>query len=713
MNAFGKMNKRKEKNVEKKNLKHALNNIKNVGIHSIRVKLICVFIILIIPIYILGTQSHYLASKTIEEITHASTIETMQQTNKYISLILKTVEDVSMQILSSSMLQDLFGSNLDRSSYEAMQLKQEANSFVSGLAQNNDFISGISLLVDKKDSITTGYINTYNLDWNAVKEAEWYKNVVSANGKNTWIGSHPEIDATTSATNYIFSSARLYKNIATGKQVGVLIVDVNIKSIEEVLKGVKLGESGELHLITPDGKDISFSDENETNNEETIKYIKNEEFFATIQEDTSQCSWLYADYEGQEHLVIYNKLGNTGFTLVGLIPVSELMEASEQIRGTTFNLVVIAALIALGFGLYLSTSMGNTIGQLVAVAGRAANGDLTTTPKSRRKDELGILTSSVSTMIENMRGLIEQAVSISQKVSNSSTTVAATSEQLSASSQEVTRAIQEISQGATEQASEAEHGVARMEELASRINELSNSANIISTVSMKTMELTKQGLSSIEDLNKKSSETTDITYSILENIQTLEENSHSINKIIKVIDGIADQTNLLALNAAIEAAHAGEMGKGFAVVANEVRKLAEQSMAATREIASIIKSVQEQTKLTVQKAIAAQDIVKSQNQAVDIAVSAFENIAASMDTLADKINEIMNRISEMDDYKNHTITAMQNISAVSQESAASIQEVTASTEEQLSGIEELAAFAQELSETADELSKTIGKFKIN
>lgn len=198
----------------------------------------------------------------------------------------------------------------------------------------------------------------------------------------------------------------------------------------------------------------------------------------------------------------------------------------------------------------------------------------------------------------------------------------------------------------------------------------------------------------------------------MDNIQALEEQSRSISKIIKVIDGIADQTNLLALNAAIEAAHAGEMGKGFAVVASEVRKLAEQSMEATREIASIINSVQEQTKITVEKAVAAQDIVKSQNQAVDIAVSAFEDIAASMDTLADRINDIMIKITEMDDYKNHTITSMQNISAVSQESAASVQEVTASTEEQLSGIEELAAFAQELSEAADELSKTIGKFKI-
>ena len=713
MNIFTKKIKRKERKEGKDTLKQTLNNIKNAGIHSIRIKLISAFIVLIIPIYLLGTQSHHLASSTIENITQASTIETMQQTNKYISLILKTVEDVSIQILSNSTLQELFASNMDNMSYDRMELQQEAASFISSIASNNDFISGISLLVDSKNSISTGSLNAYSLDWNVVQDADWYKNAMSANGKNTWVGSHPEIDATTSATNYIFSSVRLYKNITTGRNVGLLIIDINIKTIEEILKGVKLGTSGELHLVTPDGKDISFSGEDGTSNYETGKYLRNEEFFTTIKEDTSESNWLYADYEGEEHLVVYNKLGNTGFMLVGLIPSAELMEAAEQIRSSTFNLVIIAILIALGLGLFFSTSMGHTIAQLVSAAGRAANGDLTVAPKSRRRDELGILTGSISIMIENTRSLIEQAASISQKVSNSSATVAATSEQLSVSSQEVTRAIQEISQGASEQATEAEQGVVRMDELASKMNELLSSANIISNVSKETMELTKQGLSSVEDLNKKSSETTDITHSILENIQALEEQSLSITKIIKVIDGIADQTNLLALNAAIEAAHAGEMGKGFAVVASEVRKLAEQSMEATREIASIIKSVQEQTKLTVQKAIAAQEVVKSQNQAVDIAVSAFENIAASMNSLADRINEIISKISEMDDYKNRTITAMQNISAVSQESAASVQEVTASTEEQLSAIEELAAFAQELSETADQLSKTIGKFKIN
>jgi len=114
----------------------------------------------------------------------------------------------------------------------------------------------------------------------------------------------------------------------------------------------------------------------------------------------------------------------------------------------------------------------------------------------------------------------------------------------------------------------------------------------------------------------------------------------------------------------------------------------------------------------VKRAQTAEEIVQSQNKAVAATIAAFRQIAESTEALTKRVQYIINGVMEMEDDKNQTVLAMQNISAVSEESAASTQEVTASTEEQLSGIEHLASFAEELNNLADELMQAINRFKV-
>ena len=691
-----------------------LNTMKRLGATSIRLKLVASFLLLIIPIIILGTESHRLASNKIEGITQDSTIQTMDQTQKYLDLLFSQVEAMSMQLFTNTIIQDYYSLRDDQvTSFDSFKLKQDVQTSLSGSMHGSDLFSSITILTDEKTTVATSSLNTSEIDWAELGKSPWYEQAINAKGKGVWVGDHSEIDATNlnvQNKKYAFSYIREYKHISTGKSLGVLIIDINQKAIEELLSGIQLGKSGEIHLISPNGDDLNANQAQDENEEQTL--LTEEAFFSQIREDSESNNFMYADYRGSEHLVIYSKVKDTGFILAGLIPRAELLEATQQIREYTMILVVAAGLFALFLGLYMSSSMGRTIKRLVNAAGQAAQGDLTIEPSSKRKDEFGILTASIRTMIASTRNLIERASLISQKVSSTSATVAATSEEVSASSSEISRAIQEISQGAAEQAFEAEKGVTTMELLASKINTVLGDAQVIAGVSKDTMDLTRQGLSSINNLNEKATETTAITKNIIGSIEELDQHSRSIGKIIKVIDGIADQTNLLALNAAIEAARAGEMGKGFAVVANEVKKLAEQSIKSTNEIATIIKATQQQTAITVQHAQTADSIIESQNEAVSATISIFENISSSMDTLSQRINEILNSITEMDSNKNQAIESMQSISAVSEEAAASVQEVTASTEEQLAGIEELAAFAQELNDVSMQLTDAINKFKI-
>jgi len=677
---------------------------------KIKTKLIAAFLVPIVFILLQGTISYVNTSKAATERAIQSSIIAMENSGKYIGVILQTVENLSGQLYTNTDLQDYLSEY-----YNDKDIIAKADNAVrvrNNLDSSAIFCPEIDsvMLIPAYDTVHPIATKTpTSIRMNQIENTEIINQLKENKNKGKWFGMHKEIDKLNNNNGeyYSLSFLRLVPDLFSKEIIGLIVIDIKPSVIKDLTSETNLETGQQLCFITHDKRVfINGVDQTETTT------IAEQDFYKNLIASEKTTGSEMVTFEGAKYLMTYYKIGATENVLLGLIPYDSLTAGSRAIVFSTVLFVVVAAIIAFGVGILISNSMSRTINRIIKASGQAASGDLTATIESRRNDELGTLTRSINSMISNMRALIEHTIDVSDKVSKSAATVSTTSRQVSEVSHEITRAIQEISEGASSQASDAEQCVEKISILAENINYVTENAKSIEKVTQETMAETRNGLSTVEDLDVKASRTAAISRQIINDINALEVHSKSIGKIIKVISNIADQTNLLALNAAIEAARAGEAGKGFAVVADEVRKLAEQSMESAREISNLIKSTQDQTAKAVEKAADTESILLSQNKAVQDTIQVFKRIMSSMESLSVQVKQIMARIEGMEENKEKAISSIQNISAVSEETAASTQEVTASTQEQLSSIEELSRFADELKAASEELQAAVDKFKL-
>ena len=190
------------------------------------------------------------------------------------------------------------------------------------------------------------------------------------------------------------------------------------------------------------------------------------------------------------------------------------------------------------------------------------------------------------------------------------------------------------------------------------------------------------------------------------------ERPKEIGQIVVTISGIAEQTNLLALNAAIEAARAGEQGRGFAVVAEEVRKLAEQSQVATKQIASLIGEIQGDTDQAVLAMGNGTREVKLGADVVNAAGQAFQEIAGLVTQVSDQVKEISLTIDQMALGSQQIVSSVNQINSLSKKVTGEAQMVSAATEEQSASMEEIASYSMSLATLAQNLQDSASKFRV-
>ena len=423
-----------------------------------------------------------------------------------------------------------------------------------------------------------------------------------------------------------------------------------------------------------------------------------------------------ANIIGMPYLTSYEPIvGPEGKPIGVLFAGKTLVEAhaARNKMGMTVGIATLFALILAFFAtLFMAKRITDPLRQLGTAVGAVAGGDLTRTVAVNSADEVGVLSKDFNTMVGELRNLVRHVHDLSQTLAASSEELTASAEQSAQVSHQVAQSITDVAAGTSKQLAAVNDTSAVVEEVSASAEEVAATAETITGLSHKSTAATVNGSSAIERAVKQMGDIGDGSKAVNNAVVKLADSSHQIGEIVNVISGIAGQTNLLALNAAIEAARAGEQGRGFAVVAEEVRKLAEQSESAAKEIAELIK----QNTTDIQKAVQAME-ESSTSVAVGIDVvnaagATFKEISQLTDEVSTQIAGVSSAIGEIAKGSEQIVLSVRDIESVSKESAGQSQNVSAAAEELTASMTEISTSSQNLSKMAQELQVAVDKFKM-
>nr|WP_314877480.1 methyl-accepting chemotaxis protein [uncultured Pseudomonas sp.] len=464
-----------------------------------------------------------------------------------------------------------------------------------------------------------------------------------------------------------------------GKPKGVFVVSVSLKNLTELIKSIKLGDSGYVMLVEDgtvlvDPRDASHSFKQLKDLSEPYAHLA-----ATAQGSTE------VEIDGVNYMANVWTSPGLGWRFVGLIEKQEVMAAATRMSYLTAVIVILLALvfavIAAAFSKLIVKPIGQVSTGLQSIA--EGEGDLRRDLQVQGKDETAELAGWFNKFLAAIRQLIQR--------------IGAASSNLEDASRVNSEVASNMNEAAGRQREAVELVSTAFNEMVATANEVARSCSSAADAAENGHRRVAEGKQQIEqttaNVNRLGTRLSESSQAMVE----LEQGSRSINQILGTIRAIAEQTNLLALNAAIEAARAGDQGRGFAVVADEVRALAKRTADSTGEIDLLLNTLGSKTAEVSEKMDSCLDLSRASVSSIESARDSFEGIQLSVNEIRDQNLQIS--------------AAAEEQHSVAEEINRHIQQIY--DEAQL--VEGLASSAQadsgRLSQLSQELNGLVGRFK--
>jgi len=321
------------------------------------------------------------------------------------------------------------------------------------------------------------------------------------------------------------------------------------------------------------------------------------------------------------------------------------------------------------------TDLLNTINQV-------ARGDLTIRGKVTN-DALGNVVDSVNFMLDNFMKVLERVRKAAIDVSTSAN--------------QILNATDEMTAGATQQDQEITNTSSAVEELTVSMKQVSNNAEASAEAARRALDAAEQGNRAVSDTLEGMQRIRASVQATAKKIKSLGDRSLEISEIINVINDITEQTNLLALNAAIEAARAGEAGRGFAVVADEVRKLAEHSRSATKDIAALIKAIQAETNEAVV-------VMEEGTREVEVGAGLADQAGKALEAISSVVRQSAELVQEISLASKQQVRGTEGV-------ANAMQIISGITRQTTQGARQTAATVGNMVKLSDQLNEALGQFR--
>lgn len=495
---------------------------------------------------------------------------------------------------------------------------------------------------------------------------------------------------------------------ASGTIIGVMAADISLQALKGISENVKIGKNGYIEIIDNTGTVLAHPD-----NE---KVLKKENFgkLEYVQKVISgKSGWLETvSTRGDNVIAAFAPIDKYKWGIIVNQPVKEIFDVAVSASYIIVAILIISILLAAATAFYIARGIAGPLQQVVQSVELIANGDLSQKVEVEGVLEVNQLVMGVNHMTTSLRKIITQAAAVAQSVAASAEELTAAANEVGKASDQVAHTIQDVAHSAVTQMNLSNQSAKVMADMNNSVLDTVQAACDVAEVSGKSEQSAGQGIQQVDQAVDLMNHIQQDVGNTAKMIFVLGEKSRQIGQIVEAITSIAGQTNLLALNAAIEAARAGEQGRGFAVVADEVRKLAEQSQTAAKEIAEIIGAIQSETAQTVVAMNKSSAEVDEGVRVVKASKESFEGIYRDVKNVKQQVENIVSLIDKQQNGSAQVEQSINDIAGCANVNSNSSQEVAAASEEQNASVQEIVAAVTGLALMASELQEVVNKFKV-